>query len=173
MKRNARLSAAAGALCSCLLVASQAGAVDLFLQAGAGFKFLGSGFVQWTNTFAADTTIQIQDGRRIAVLAPLTFNGTAGNRTWVVPIPVDVTNVNWSSTAYDQSSSGDFSQRICSFTQPGAFSSCGASVAKSSASTTLVPSGGTAFSQSFLISRFDSTGLPQGDTYLSTIKATR
>ena len=168
MKTTKKLSFAA--LCGSLLVASQVGAVERWLQPGSGHKFITSANVKWTDTFANDDWLQFTDGRTISVDIPF-FGASPVPRTWVVPIPLDATNITWNSTAWGSASGGGWSTRICTFTQTGVFSNCGASVGMGVTSNALVPSGGTAFNQTFLTSRNDATANPQGSPFLTTIKA--
>jgi hypothetical protein len=140
------------ALAAISLLVNSAGAATVFVQAAAGHPHLGSGTHVWADEWT-DTIFRINDGRSISLLQNLTSNGLGpASRTWDTPIPLTATNQNWNVIAFATTGlvGTSFTNRICTFNSSGVFSSCGASVAAGSTSTALVPTDGSAYSQSVL-----------------------
>src|SRR5262245_26886621 len=116
----------------------------VFVQAGAGHPHLSFGTVAWSGEGSA-TGWRIFDGRSID---PGTVEG-GSPKTWDTPLPISVTNATWNAVARTSGTgSGNFTNRICSFTSSGAFSACGSAVAAGSTSSVVVPTDGSAYSQS-------------------------
>jgi hypothetical protein len=135
---------------------SQAGSV--YLQAGSGMPFLGSGGHDWDDV-QNSSGFKVHDGRMIE-------RKPGSEATWVIPVPVDsTTTTTWylrhaafgNGTNYTKS-------RICSFSKTGSFYSC--STQLSSHDHTIdgtgdvvgvsVPANGSAFTQHFMYTQVGS-----------------
>lgn len=141
------------------LFINTASAATLILQAATGHPHLGSGTHVWQNEFS-DTHLLITDGRTISM--PDSFSGLESSQTrvWDTPIPLPSTNQNWNAIAFGAAAgfaSSTLTNRICAFNSAGAFTGCGASVAPGATSTTFVQTDGSAYSQSTLFRRCQST----------------
>lgn len=167
----------AGALAAGLsLAAGPAAAATFYINGADGHLFLSSGEAVWKDQYtdsSGGTLVRVVDGRKIKLVTP---DGIVpmGTRTWVIHIPINDTNANWNVAGRGGGGSGTASQnghRICSFTSSGNFSGCGAQVTLTETSTVLVPSSGTAFSQSTFSTWCSQPGLCHPSQTLSSIKA--
>jgi hypothetical protein len=160
------------------LTAAPAAAVGtpVYLDAGAGHLMLTTGeaiYRDAQNDHGGADLLRIAYGRKVRLKTP--YDGIPGSRTWVIPIPLDVTATNWNVVARGTNGSGTVGQnghKICSFDSDGNFSNCGAQVLLNppNTSTVYVPVGGTAFSVTTLNNVLVNPGIVGTSLILDSIR---